>query len=178
MPIVPDTKNWTWVLDEPCAECGFDAQRVSFAEVPGLVRRNSVAWAEPLARADARMRPDDSTWSTLEYAAHVRDVFRIFDERLALMLTEDGPAFANWDQDATAVADDYGAQDPTVVASELVAAGEAVARSFESVPADALGRTGFRSDGSAFTVESLAVYFAHDPIHHLHDVAADEAARG
>ena len=24
-PIVPDTKDWTWVLDRPCEECGFDA---------------------------------------------------------------------------------------------------------------------------------------------------------
>ncbi len=30
---------------------------------------------------------------------------------------------------------------------------------------------GLRSDGSAFTVESLAAYFIHDPIHHLHDVS-------
>jgi len=25
-------------------------------------------------------------------------------------------------------------------------------------------------DGSAFTVRTLAVYFLHDPVHHLHDV--------
>lgn len=170
MPIVPDTKNWTWVLDEPCTDCGFDAASVAFADVPGLVRRNAAAWASPLAEPDAALRPDDSTWSPLEYAAHVRDVFRIFDERLALMLTEDGPTFPNWDQDATAVADDYRAQDPTAVASELAAAAEAVARSFDTVPAGSLGRTGFRSDGSAFTVKSLATYFVHDPIHHLHEV--------
>ena len=38
-------------------------------------------------------------------------------------------------------------------------------------PADAtrLLLTG-KSDGSAFTVDSLARYFVHDPVHHLHDV--------
>ena len=25
MPIVPDDKDWTWVLERPCPECGFDA---------------------------------------------------------------------------------------------------------------------------------------------------------
>jgi hypothetical protein len=25
--IVPDTKDWTWVLDRPCPECGLDTQR-------------------------------------------------------------------------------------------------------------------------------------------------------
>jgi hypothetical protein len=26
MTIVPDTKDWTWVLRRPCPECGFDTQ--------------------------------------------------------------------------------------------------------------------------------------------------------
>ncbi|WP_199858872.1 hypothetical protein [Frigoribacterium sp. CFBP 8751] len=45
-----------------------------------------------------------------------------------------------------------------------------MADAFEAVPDDHLGRTGLRSDGSAFTVDSLARYFVHDPVHHLHDV--------
>lgn len=31
-------------------------------------------------------------------------------------------------------------------------------------------RTGHRSDGSSFTVDSFARYLLHDPIHHLDDV--------
>ena len=59
----------------------------------------------------------------------MRDVFRLFDRRLHLMLDEDDPTFANWDQDETAVADRYGEQDPaTVVGDQLVAAAEAMAR--------------------------------------------------
>ncbi|WP_350271599.1 DinB family protein [Frondihabitans sucicola] len=123
-----------------------------------------------MSEPDVRQRPDDSTWSPLEYGAHVRDVFRVFDGRLALMLNEDAPTFENWDQDATAVDDDYAAQDPRAVARELTVAAESVARAFESVDDSQLGRTGLRSDGSGFTVETLALYFVHDPIHHLHDV--------
>ena len=52
----------------------------------------------------------------LEYGAHVRDVHRKMAERLELMLTEDAPTFPNWDQDATAVEDRYGEQDPATVA--------------------------------------------------------------
>jgi hypothetical protein len=170
MPIVPDTKNWTWVLDEPCRECGYDAAGVGLGDVPGLVRANAAAWPDELRRDDVRERPDDATWSPLEYAAHVRDVFRVFDGRLVLMLAEDAPAFANWDQDAAALADDYAGQDPSVVADELLDAAEVVARRFEEVPADQVHRTGLRSDGAAFTVETLARYFVHDPLHHLHDV--------
>jgi hypothetical protein len=170
MPIVPDTKNWTWVLDEPCRECGYDAADVGLGDVPGLVRANAAAWPAELRRADVRERPDDATWSPLEYAAHVRDVFRVFDGRLVRMLDEEAPAFANWDQDATALDDDYAGQDPSVVADELLAAAEVVARRFEEVPADQVHRTGLRGDGAAFTVETLGLYFVHDPVHHLHDV--------
>lgn len=169
-PIPPDTKNWTWVLERPCPECGFDASEVPFREVPGLVRANAAAWPERLARPDAKQRPDDVTWSPLEYGAHVRDVFRVFRVRLALMRSENEPTFANWDQDATAESDDYRAQDPAAVTRELVAAADAVADDFESVDDGELKRTGHRSDGSVFTVETLARYFVHDPIHHLHDV--------
>lgn len=170
MPITPDTKNWTWVLERRCDECGFDPAAVSYRDVPGLIRANAAAWPAELARPDARDRPDDATWSPLEYGAHVRDVFRVFETRLRLMLAEDAPAFANWDQDATALDDDYAGQRPDVVADELVAAAATVAEAFAAVPDDLLDRTGLRSDGSAFTVDSLARYFVHDPVHHLHDV--------
>jgi hypothetical protein len=171
MPIIPDTKNWTWVVETPCDECGFDAASVTFADLPARIRANAAAWPAVLDRSDVRDRPDDSTWSPLEYAAHVRDVFRVFDERFRLMLEEDDPTFANWDQDATAIADRYDEQDPASVARELVAAAEAIAATLESVPGDALGRTALRSDGSRFTVDSLGRYLLHDPVHHLHDVS-------
>lgn len=170
MPITPDTKNWTWVLERPCDDCGFDPAEVAFRDVPRLVRENAAAWPVELARSDARTRPDDATWSPLEYGAHVRDVFRKFEERLVLMLAEDAPTFANWDQDVTAVEDRYAEQDPAVVSAELFEAAERVAAAFEAVGDEDLGRTGLRSDGSAFTVETLARYFVHDPVHHLHDV--------
>jgi hypothetical protein len=170
MPIVPETKSWTWVLERTCPECGFDASSVAFADVPRLTRENIARWPEVLRRDDARERPNDHTWSPLEYAAHVRDVFRVFRGRLARMLDEDDPTFENWDQDAAALAERYAEQDPSNVANELVEAGEAVAADFAAVPADALGRTGRRSDGAVFTVTTLAQYFIHDPVHHLWDV--------
>jgi hypothetical protein len=91
--------------------------------------------------------------------------------RLEQMLAENDPQFANWDQDATAVEDRYNEQDPELVASQLVVAGRAIADAFEAVPQDAWGRPGRRGDGAGFTVETLAQYFIHDPVHHLHDVA-------
>jgi hypothetical protein len=170
VPIEPDQKDWTWVLDETCHECGFDTRSIAATDVPALVRENAAVWPGVLARPGATQRPDDSTWSPLEYGCHVRDVYRLFAVRLKLMLSSDDPLFANWDQDETAVAERYGEQDPATVAAEIVAAGEAIAADFEAVQGDQWQRTGRRSDGAAFTVDSFARYFVHDSVHHVHDV--------
>jgi hypothetical protein len=170
MPIIPETKSWTWVLERACPECGFDAGSVAFADVPALLRANASQWPAVLQREDVRIRPDDHTWSPLEYSAHVRDVFRTFRGRIALVRAEDNPTFANWDQDATAVADRYNEQEPAVVGAELLDAAEALAADFEAVPASELGRTALRSDGAEFTMTTLGQYFIHDPVHHLWDV--------
>ncbi|GEL96418.1 DinB family protein [Cellulomonas composti] len=169
-PIVPDDKDWTWVLGERCPECGFTAADVDPLQIGATVRDLVPRYVSALHRQDARERPAPTVWSTLEYGAHVRDVFRIFGERLDLMLEHDDPAFANWDQDAAARESRYDLQDPSVVADELIAAGEHTADRFDAVPADAWERTGRRSNGSVFTVRTLGQYFLHDVVHHLHDV--------
>lgn len=170
--IAPDIKDWTWVLERPCPECGFVASGVDRAAIGDEVRAAVPRWVEALERPDARVRPAPLVWSPLEYGAHVRDVLRVFDERLRLMLTHDDPQFANWDQDATAVADRYDLQDPAVVADELTAATVVIAADFDAVPPDAWERPGRRSNGSVFTVASLGAYLLHDVVHHLQDVGA------
>jgi hypothetical protein len=170
MPIVPDEKDWTWVLSRPCTQCGFDASTVTPSTVPGSVESMLPRWRAVLRRPDAAERPDESTWSALEYACHVRDVFSLFDRRLNLMLTVDDARFENWDQDQTALDSDYAHADPAVVSTELTAEGEQVAASFARVQESQWSRTGLRSNGSEFTVLTLAQYFLHDVVHHLADV--------
>ena len=89
------------------------------------------------------------------------------------MLTEDGPHYANWDQDATAVEERYDLADPATVTAELTIAARDLANRFDTVAGDQWERTGFRSDGADFTVDTFARYFVHDPIHHLWDAGAD-----
>lgn len=168
----PDDKDWTWVLDTPCRDCGFDAVATRMTDVASQIRGAATAFGIVLQRRDARDRPQPGVWSALEYGCHVRDVCRVFDERLRLMLIQDDPLFPNWDQDATALAERYWTQEPAVVAAELASAAENVGHSFESVDIDQWSRPGRRSNGSAFTVDSLARYFLHDLVHHLHDVGA------
>ncbi|MGW3040110.1 DinB family protein [Kitasatospora sp. NPDC001159] len=173
--IVPDTKDWTWVLERPCADCGLDTPEVVPTDVAAMVRANAHSWLTVLAgdEEELRRRPAPEIWSDLEYACHVRDVFRLFLVRLNLMLDQDGPLFPNWNQDETAVAERYWEQRPQTVAGELAEAAEALAAAFEAVAGEQWRRTGKRSDGARFTVESFARYLIHDPVHHLFDVTGE-----
>ena len=166
----PDDKDWTWTLLRPCPECGFDAAAIEPVAIPALVREAASRWPDVLARPDATTRPAPATWSALEYACHVRDVHRVFRQRLELMLAEDDPTFANWDQDETALTNRYWEQEPAVVSVEVTESGAALADAYTMVGDGDWDRTGVRSNGSTFTVESLGRYLLHDLFHHIWDV--------
>jgi SAM-dependent methyltransferase len=174
-PLEPDTKDWTWVLDRPCDECGFDASAYDRPAIPRALRKNAQVWFALLAdpAAGERSRPD--RWSTLEYACHVHDVHQIYHDRVSQMLAEDNPLFDNWDQDSSAEQGRYAEQLPSIIGPTLVAAAYAIGDLYDSVPPLSWQRRGRRSDGHTFTIESLARYQLHDVVHHLHDVR--DAAR-
>jgi SAM-dependent methyltransferase len=170
-----DTKDWTWVLDRACDECGFDAGAFDRHAIPRAFRRNAQVWFALLADPAASERTRADRWSTLEYACHVHDVHQIYHDRVTQMLAEDNPLFQNWDQDQSAVDGQYADQLPAIIGPTLVASAYAMSDLYDSVPPLAWHRRGRRSDGHEFTVESLARYQLHDVVHHLHDVR--QAAR-
>jgi len=159
------------VLERQCPDCAFDAASVVPRDIGMNIRDVASQWEVLLLHPGATNRPVENVWSPSEYGCHVRDVFRMYDFRLELMLTEDDPLFPNWDQDETAISDRYDLQDPLVVRRELAIAGDLLAERFDAVTAGEWLRTGMRSDGARFTVDSIGRYFLHDPIHHLWDVS-------
>ncbi len=168
--IEPDDKDWTWVLERPCPDCGYDAAALDPGGFAGRVRADAAFWTGVLADPRAGDRPAPAVWSPTEYGCHVRDVHRVFAARIEQMLTEDDPLFANWDQDATAVAERYDLQDAAQVLPDLLAAAETVAAWYDRVAHDAWQRPGRRSNGSVFTLDSLGRYHLHDLVHHRWDV--------
>lgn len=171
-----DHKDWTWVLDRPCPQCGFDAANVAREDVAAAFRANAAGFRQALKRGDITTRrppvPAGSppVWSAVEYGAHVRDVYALTAERLTRMIKKKSPTFADWDQNAAAIEGRYGEADPGTVAYELAANAGKVADLLDRVRGDDWERTGSRSDGAAFTIASLATYMLHDVSHHLWDV--------
>ncbi|WP_446665393.1 DinB family protein [Flexivirga sp. B27] len=170
--IVPDDKDWTWVVERRCPECEFEAGAIRGEALGAHILRAVERWPEVLHRPDARERKRPGVWSDLEYGAHVRDVLGVFDGRLRLMLEHVDPAFDDWDQDAAAVEGTYAEQSPLTVAAQIGPAADILATRFDTVPDEAWQRTGRRSNGSAFTVLTLGQYCLHDLVHHAHDVGA------
>ena len=173
--IQPDTKDWTWVLERRCEECGYDAAAVTTSDVAGAIRANAAAWQVVELTA---IRPDERTWSSLEYACHVRDVLVLYRERLDLMTTQDDPLYPNWDQDESAIVERYAEQDPSTVQRELQDAAAAIAGRFDGLSEAEWQRPGRRSDGASFTVDTFSRYFLHDVVHHLHDVSPSRDPAG
>jgi DinB superfamily len=173
----PDTKDWTWTLTRRCDQCGLSAGEIDPAQFAERAFVAAEEWVQILRSSPAvSARPQPDVWSPLEYGAHVRDVYRLFDARLAQLLSEDTPTFASWDQDETAIAERYSEQDPEVVADELEAAAQVFVARIRSLTPDQYSRRGFRSDGAEFTVLTFIQYFLHDVIHHLWDVTGQQDA--
>lgn len=168
--IVPDDKDWTVVLQRVCEQCAYDVRRISLddaiAQLPVLVER----YLQALARPDAQQRTDPARWSDQEYVAHVADMLLVMVQRLDLMLDQRDPVFPNWDQDQAAEAGDYNSLAASAVAERLREAATRYAAKLSSIEAPEQARRGLRSNGAAFTVETLNQYAWHDLVHHLWDL--------
>lgn len=172
----PDIKDWTWTTRTRCPDCGLDAGTIDVAEVADRLEAAAVEWVQILTQNPAAdRRPSPRVWSPLEYGAHVRDGFELYDARLVLMLVEDGPTFRNWDQDEAAIEADYLSLDPDQVAAEITAYSQTLVARIRALEESQLDRRGTRSDGAEFTVRSFLQYFLHDVVHHLWDVTGQPA---
>src|SRR5690242_11248758 len=128
---------------ERCDECGFDYAGVPAGQVPARLRAFGPAYVSAVAAvADVRRRPAPHTWSALEYACHVRDVFRVQLLRLELALREDEPTFASMGRDELAVSSRYNEQEPKLVLAGLAGAADALAGVFGALGPGQLDRTG------------------------------------
>lgn len=167
-PATPDSRDWTFVLDAGCPECGYELHD------PALTGERLTAavprWAAVLERPDVARRPSEGVWSPLEYASHARDLVAVLGERVDAMLTTPDPTFGDYDGEAEAVRQEFWNNDPAAVARQIATNTEATRGVLARVSGDDWERTGLRGDGMPFTITDLSRYLLHDVEHHLHDV--------
>jgi hypothetical protein len=165
--------------DHVCADCPMsyaDTELESAVQalrsVPGDVRAAALAVPETLRRA----RPDPSTWSVVEYACHVRDVFAAFTIRLHRISTEERPALEPMFADLRAVRFRYNDADldPVLAALDAHVAGflDEVAATSE------WDRTATRRPGELRTARWLVRHGLHEARHHTRDITAVGRAVG
>ena len=160
-----------------CAECGHSDAGVTAADAIAALRKFGKRYRAPLTRMlpgeDAddllRRRPAPGVWSPLEYAAHVRDVFGWYDERVKRSLVEDRPSFEGDDHEEVAEAERYNQQDPAAVADALAANADRLADTLEAVPDDGWDRVHLRR-GQERSVLLVARRAVHEGNHHLLDI--------
>ncbi|MGO2052522.1 methyltransferase type 12 [Arthrobacter sp. MYb211] len=170
--IIPDDKNWTFVLESVCTECHHDVRNVSPADVieqlPQLVDRYLLA----LRRPQAQERTSPTRWSDQEYVLHVAEMLVTMTRRLELMTTQDDPTFPSWDQDQAAEKGNYNQLEVDEAAARLRAAASLYSNKLARIDSSDYGRKGLRSNGAAFTVATLNQYAWHDVLHHIWDLKA------
>jgi len=176
-PAEPDTKDWSWVVERPCRECGFDPATVTPEAIPAIVVDAAQRFGLALERADAGVRHEPRRWSVVEYGQHVADVLEVMTDRLKLILASGGAGatFDDWDQDSAALEKEYWRANTHVTRILVKERAAAAAEVWAQPTGEQWGWPATRSNGSRFTASTLGTYLVHDLVHHLNDVVAPES---
>jgi hypothetical protein len=158
-----------------CPQCGLDYDTVTPAGMPAAIRAFPAQFARYLAvegdrtEATLRQRPDEKTWSVVEYTMHVAELFDLFADVLQRIAAEDNPVFDFPDPDERAGEAGYNERAIAAVVAEMESGGARLADVMEATPADAWSRPGTFPWGerSMLTMGQNAV---HEGRHHLLDV--------
>jgi hypothetical protein len=177
MPAAPPSRPIS--APEHCEECGWRAATVTTENAETTLRGLGRRYRAPLTRLlptdpddVLRRRPRVSTWSALEYAAHVRDVIAFWGGALHKLLNEDRPVSPRPDPsiaDEAADAGDYNALDPITTADELAANADRMARKVATIRPDQWDRVIVLGD-EEMTAMAVVRKVAHEGAHHLLDI--------
>jgi hypothetical protein len=166
-------EGWDWVRvqTDPCPQCGHDPAHIPDNELGAAGTDEAAAWRDFLAAAPTeqlRDEPAPGVWSPMECAAHVRDMFRVFGDRILLAVEHDNPSVRSFSPtDAEFAA--YNDLDPANIATDIRVQADRLASILrERGPGDR-DRTAMRDGVDRFTVGGLARFAVHEAHHHLLD---------
>jgi len=160
--------------DHVCAGCELSYADLTPPAAIELIRSYPARYRgclEHLPDPVLRRRPDPQTWSALEYACHVRDVYGVYHCRISSALTRDDPVLAPMHNDERAKREGYNRQDLTDVLDTLRRNIDRFVALANEIGADQWNRTASRLPGERRTVAWMVRQAAHEGLHHLRDIA-------
>ncbi len=136
---------------------------------------STAAWRTFLMQADEtylRTNPAPGIFSPIQYGAHVRDILRVYGDRILIMLEEDNPVFPQFNPDER-VWEGYNRLGRDELAEDLEAQARRLVTILEGLQPAQWSLTMTRDGGGdgvyRFTVAGLASYAVHEAHHHLLD---------
>jgi hypothetical protein len=162
------------VMDERCAECGYDYGSVRAADAPGQIRSAVDELVTVLSGADpaALARTPSGTWSVLEYAGHVRDVLVVQRERVLMARSKAGQATRPMARDERVRWGEYADCTAEQLRVELALVAAWLAHTLELLSEEDWSRTLVYNypEPAERSLEWLATHTVHELVHHRHDV--------
>jgi hypothetical protein len=170
-------EGWQWARAQTdrCPQCGLQPGTMDHALLGAQLLDLAGSWRAFLMGADdtyLRTNPAPGIFSPIQYGAHVRDIQRVYGDRILLMLKEDDPVFPQFNPDEDAW-NGYNRLNPASLAGDIEGQAGRLAGILEQLEPDDWSRTMTRDGGHdgvyQFTVAGLASYAVHESHHHLLD---------
>ncbi|MBK5256172.1 MAG: DinB family protein, partial [Vicinamibacteria bacterium] len=124
-----------------------------------------------------RRKPAPEKWSAMEVACHLRDVERLWADRIVKAAFSDTPAFYMLDVDALAAKNSYNTQDLAAAIKEFARLREDNLRLLRALPPSQWKRTGVHPKRGEISIERVVeIMVGHDQGHFGQMAAAVTAA--
>jgi uncharacterized damage-inducible protein DinB len=134
--------------------------------------RKLLGLTKKLDDAALRRKPAPDKWSAMEVACHLRDIERLWADRLVKAAFSEKPAFYMLEVDSLATQNSYNTQDLASCLKEFARLREDNLRLLRSLPATQWKRVGLHPKRGEITIERIVeIMIEHDRGHH------DQAAR-
>lgn len=179
-------EGWQWhrIQHEPCPQCGDYPASVPPSALGELAVERAGQWREFLTTTDEhqlRHIPEPGVFSPLQYAAHVRDIIRVYTDRMILGLDQDAPTVPIFMPPETAWVE-YNQASIDETAADLETQASRLRDVLAGMAPSAWSRIVINDRGVygvfTFTLVGLACNAVHEVHHHLLDATGtlDQAA--
>jgi len=173
-------EGWEWprAATDECPQCGMHPGAQPPETLGAMAVELAADWREFLMSADdeyLRTNPEPGVFSPIQYGAHVRDILRVYGDRVLLAVAEDDPEVPTF-HPSEEEWERYNHLDREELATDIEAQAERLADILDRLDDDAWERTVTRQALVAgtdnvyrFTVAGIASYAVHEAHHHLLD---------